>query len=105
MSINIRSSLSICSLALVASLGATAVYAQTATADAQVQASATSNDQKPLSDRNCLRETGSHIPPQKGKCMPGTGRVYTQDDIQRTGERDLGPALQKLDPSVTTHGH
>ncbi|MFC4762426.1 hypothetical protein [Dyella koreensis] len=58
-----------------------------------------------VNDRNCLRETGSLIKAKKGKCLPIAGRVYTKDDIDRTGERDLGPALEKLDPSITTRGH
>ncbi len=56
-------------------------------------------------DRNCIRETGSHIPAKKGQCLPVTGRSYSQQDLQRTGEPKLGPALQKLDPSVTVRGH
>jgi hypothetical protein len=56
-------------------------------------------------DRNCLRETGSLIPAKKGHCLPVTGRTYTKDDLDRTGERKLGPALEKLDPSITTRGH
>lgn len=55
--------------------------------------------------RNCLRETGSLIKAKKGHCLPIAGRVYTKDDLDRTGERDLAPALQKLDPSITTRGH
>ena len=59
--------------------------------------------QRPLNDRNCLRQTGSHIPPKDGKCIPMPGRAYNKDDIDRTGERELGPALRKLDPSVSGH--
>ncbi|WP_266169753.1 hypothetical protein [Dyella subtropica] len=56
-------------------------------------------------DRNCLRETGSMIKAKKGKCLPVAGRVYSKDDLDRTGERNLGPALEKLDPSISTRGH
>ena len=28
------------------------------------------------------------------------GRTYTQSDIQRTGQTDVGSALQMLDPSI-----
>ena len=52
------------------------------------------------SDRHCLRYTGSRIPPKDGKCIPAPGRVYYKEDIDRTGEQKLGPALRKLDPSV-----
>ena len=27
-------------------------------------------------------------------------RVYTQRDLEKTGQRDLGPAIESLDPSV-----
>jgi hypothetical protein len=57
----------------------------------------------PLNSRQCIRHTGSHIPPPRGQCLPVPGNSYTQQDILRTGEPDLGRALQMLDPSV--HGH
>lgn len=56
--------------------------------------------QRPVDERHCLRQTGSHIPPKEGKCIPMPGRVYDKTDIDRTGENRLGPALKKLDPSV-----
>ena len=59
----------------------------------------------PADDRNCIRETGSHIPAKKGQCLPVNGRSYSQQDLQRTGEPELGRALQKLDPSITVRGH
>lgn len=55
--------------------------------------------------RHCLRETGSHIPAKKGQCLPVNGRSYSQEDLQRTGEPELGRALQKLDPRITVRGH
>jgi hypothetical protein len=56
-------------------------------------------------ERNCIRETGSHIPAKKGQCLPVNGRSYSQQDLQRTGEPELGRALQKLDPRITVRGH
>lgn len=56
-------------------------------------------------ERNCIRETGSHIPVKKGHCLPVNGRSYSQQDLQRTGEPELGRALQKLDPRITVRGH
>jgi hypothetical protein len=56
-------------------------------------------------DRDCIRDTGSHIPPAKGKCLPVAGRTYDQEDIRRTGQTDLGQALQQLDPGVQVTGH
>jgi len=59
--------------------------------------------QRPVDERHCLRQTGSHIPPKEGKCIPMPGRAYDKKDIERTGETELGPALRKLDPSVGGH--
>lgn len=56
-------------------------------------------------EHNCIRETGSHIPAGKGRCLPVNGRSYTRQELQRTGEPELGRALQKLDPRITVHGH
>jgi hypothetical protein len=56
-------------------------------------------------DRNCLRDTGSLIPPKPGHCLSVPGRSYSQEDIQRTGEPTVGPALQQLDPSITLNGN
>ena len=92
-----------------AGLGASAVLSAQ---NAPVSSPSTlSSAQKPteqvgrLDDRNCLRHTGSLIPAKKGQCLPVSGRSYSQQDIQRTGEPTLGSALQALDPAVTTHGH
>ncbi|HEX7368930.1 MAG TPA: hypothetical protein VF284_01440 [Rhodanobacteraceae bacterium] len=59
----------------------------------------------PLDSRQCIRDTGSHIPPPKGQCLPVAGNSYSQQDIQRTGATNLGQALKMLDPSVTVRGH
>ncbi len=56
-------------------------------------------------DRNCIRDTGSRIPAKKGRCLPVTGRSYSQQDLLRTGRPDLGEALQQLDSSITVRGH
>lgn len=94
-------------------------FAQTSPNNAQAQTqmnAATSNQQAatstnkkravpPLDSRSCIRDTGSHIPPPKGQCLPVAGNSYSQKDIQRTGATNIGQALQMLDPSVTVHGH
>lgn len=59
----------------------------------------------PLDSRQCVRDTGSHIPPPNGQCLPVAGNSYSARDIQRTGATDIGHALQMLDPSVTLRGH
>jgi hypothetical protein len=57
-----------------------------------------------VSDRNCLKETGSRLAPRpegKGrKCVNATGRSYTKDDLDSTGAIDLSDALRRLDPAV-----
>lgn len=81
--------------------------AQTQTATAATQASGTSSQRAvpPLDSRSCIRDTGSHIPPPKGQCLPVAGSSYNHEDIRRTGATNLGQALQMLDPSVTVRGH
>jgi hypothetical protein len=57
-------------------------------------------------DRNCLRETGTHIRRRakadgKADCpSPRAGRVYTQQDLRSTGQVDIADALRMLDTSI-----
>ncbi|ROH93685.1 hypothetical protein ED208_03955 [Stagnimonas aquatica] len=58
----------------------------------------------------CEAPTGSRISPQrddKGECpkVAGAGRVYDQEDLQSTGETDLGRALSRLDTSIRSNGY
>jgi hypothetical protein len=112
-------------LASALALCAFAAQAQSTTAEtaaapqAEAQAKTTARD-----DAHCLRYTGSYIvsaenrradmrhddakadaaAKPKHRCIYSAGRVYTREDIQNTGETDIGRALQMLDPSVTI-GH
>ena len=60
------------------------------------------------SDRFCVRETGSRVTANANarsrraeqECVSGGGRVYTREDIERTGSADVKDALRRLDPSV-----
>lgn len=55
-----------------------------------------------LSNRNCVRETGSHIAKKdKNICNGLPGRSYDREDIERTGAMDIGQALERLDPSIS----
>lgn len=55
-----------------------------------------SNAEKP----SCLQYTGSRIRPPAGQCAPSRGRVYSREDIERTGGVNLNDALRRLDPSL-----
>lgn len=49
-------------------------------------------------DPNCLRETGTRVPPKPGHCVIASGRSYTREDLDRTGAATLGAALRRLHP-------
>jgi hypothetical protein len=51
----------------------------------------------------CSLATGSRIPAKPGQCSSAPGRSYSQQDIDRTGQTQVGDALQMLDPSITVH--
>ncbi len=60
--------------------------------------------------RTCMRNTGSRIvaaqnlrAEKEGKpqrCANGFGRVYTSDDLDRSGHINLADALRSLDTSI-----
>jgi hypothetical protein len=52
-----------------------------------------------LGDRNCVRETGSHIV-RKDTCVNATGQSYGETAIDRTGTYDPGVALERLSPQI-----
>ena len=75
-----------------------------ARAQAQLEAEAEAEVQKDA-DRNCMRYTGTHIQTramrEKGKdCVIAHGRVYSREDLERTGELDIADALRRLDTSI-----
>ncbi len=59
-------------------------------------------------DRFCLRSTGTHVlsvtrKPNSDRaveCAAAPGRVYTREDIQRSGAATTADALRTLDPSI-----
>lgn len=53
-------------------------------------------------DRHCLRETGTRIRVRSGQrhCTAFAGRVWTREDLERTGQTDIGDALRMLDVSI-----
>lgn len=53
-----------------------------------------------IPDSFCLRETGSRLPVAPGKCLPVAGRSFSRADLDGTGARDVGEALNRLLPMV-----
>jgi len=58
-------------------------------------------------ERFCIRETGSRVVATRNRskkaeqdCVSAAGRVYTREDIERTGSADVRDALRRLDPSI-----
>lgn len=53
-------------------------------------------------ERHCLRETGTRIRirSERRPCAPYSGRVWTREELDRTGEVDLASALRRLDVSI-----
>lgn len=106
-------------LAAVIALASSAAFAQ-----GQVSAQARIGDADAVRDdvleRHCLRHTGSRVHMRtvaraadagtdanadtrvatRRDCLAVNGRVYTRDDIDRTGRVDIADALRALDPSI-----
>ena len=65
-------------------------------------------DARKADDRFCIEQTGSRITAARNarsrsdekECVNAGGRVYTREDIQRSGSVDLQDALRRLDPSL-----
>ena len=53
-------------------------------------------DKSAAADKNCVRETGTRIKVKEGECAPVDGRVYTNEDLQRTGAQTLNEAVSRL---------
>lgn len=76
---------------------------------AQAEEAQAKSEPPPKLER-CEAPTGSRISPErdaKGECpkVAGAGRVYDHEDLQSTGETNVGRALSRLDPSITSSGH
>lgn len=99
---------------LTALAGAAAAQTVTVTKETgeaeTLQTSEAETDKPRELSRTCLRGTGSRITlaqnaraekdgkPQR--CAPAFGRVYTREDLDRTGQNDIYDALRMLDPSI-----
>jgi len=71
-------------------------------APAPVAEQAPASDKRPLSEANCVRQTGSRIRQRDAKtaCNGQPGRSYTKDELDSTGHTNLADALRALDPAV-----
>lgn len=75
---------------------------------AREEAKEARKDRESATDRFCIQQTGSRIVAsrnarsrsERADCVASGGRVYTREDIQRTGSTDLADALRRLDPSL-----
>ena len=71
-------------------------------------ACSTTGSQPPATARTAVaacppNTTASRLQPRANECSGSPVRTYSQDDVQRTGQPDLGNALQMLDPSISVH--
>ena len=92
-------------LAAVSLAATMAAYGQQAKPTSDVHTGAVARANPAPENRNCLRSTGSLIPPKPGQCLPVAGRSYSQQDLRRTGALNTADALGQLDPAITVHGH
>jgi hypothetical protein len=81
-------------------IAGTTLFGCAATDGAKAKPSASAAFSK---DPSCLTDTGSRIAPPPGTQCRGTGRSYSNEDIQRTGSTSAADALSLLDSSVTVH--
>lgn len=90
---------------LLAGLAAPAFAVEPAPAPrdaARVHGAEARKDREAEIDRHCLRETGTRLRHRAGerRCTAFSGRVWTREDLQRTGHVDLADALRTLDVSI-----
>jgi hypothetical protein len=92
---------------MIKSLALSAALALILTACAAAPVSpgkATTANAKPPA--GCVGQSATRIQLKDGSTeCAGFGSTYTKDDLDRTGQYDVGRALQMLDPSITTTGH
>ncbi len=89
-------------------LGAMSHGAQAQQQEEEEEAMRERGQRASASDRFCIRETGSRVTASRNarsrraeqECVTSGGRVYTREDIDRTGSVDVRDALRRLDPSV-----
>ena len=91
--------------ALAFAIAPVAVHAQDEPEEA---ARSRAKDSRKADDRFCIEQTGSRVTAARNArsrgdqkdCVAAGGRVYTREDIERTGSTDIKDALRRLDPSI-----
>jgi len=101
-------------LTLVVAVAAGSAFAQsgptvtTSDANGRVESVTPVTPEQKDADAFCLRETGSHLRSYRNKphgdraveCANAPGRVYSREDIDKTGAITTKDALRRLDPSI-----
>jgi len=77
------------------------ILAACAAAPVSPEKATTANAKPPA---GCVGQTATLIPLKDSASCAGFGSTYTKEDVDRTGQIDLGRALQMLDPSIS-RGH
>ncbi len=83
----------------------------TAATEAAQSDPVTAEPAKPQTARTCLTMTGSRVTANRNlravregraerECANGTGRAYSNDDIERTGQINIADALRTLDTGI-----
>lgn len=96
---------------LLSGLGGTAIAQAAVSAQHERSDLRSANVANDLNSHSvCVQETGSRIPRVRQTssdtlrsvdCVTSSpGRSYSRNDIESTGEVDIGQALRKLDPSI-----
>jgi outer membrane cobalamin receptor len=92
--------------ALLSAAAPSAVHAQQH--EPEEAARTRAKEARKADDRFCIEQTGSRIVAARNarsksdqkECVNAGGRVYTREDIERSGSIDLQDALRRLDPSL-----
>jgi outer membrane cobalamin receptor len=94
-------------IALLAGFGAMVAMPVVAHAQEEVEERGRAAARGKPDDRFCIKETGSRVVATRNRskkadeeCVIGNGRVYTREEIERTGSVDIRDALRRLDPAM-----
>jgi hypothetical protein len=83
---------------IICAVASASIMACTSTAQPRADAKTAAATARP-----CPQATASRIPVQPGECSATPGRTYSNEDGERTGQTNVGDALQMMDPSISVH--